>query len=94
MERVAASEEGSEGFIDGGGELEREEAVGEHDSSQTVMKMRRGRHLRWRRGTVELQDTTVTANELWGGRIGRGRERAREEGGREERRGSTWGFIG
>jgi hypothetical protein len=86
---VVASGEGSEGFIEGGGELEREEAVGEHDSSQTMMKMRRGRHLQWRRGTVELQDTTVMANELRGGRIRRGRERLREEGRREERRGSA-----
>jgi hypothetical protein len=44
-ERVVVSEEGSEGFVDGGDELEREEAMDEHDSSQTMMKMRRGRHL-------------------------------------------------
>jgi hypothetical protein len=86
---VATCGEGSKGFIDGGGELEREEAADEHDSSQTMMKTRRGRHLRRRRGTVELQDTTATANELWGGQIGRGRERAREEDEREERRGSA-----
>ena len=93
MEAFAASGRAPRGPVNGDDELEREFVAGECESVRFVTKTKSGKHLRMRRGTVELMGETAAMIGHQSGRImGRRCELNCEWKGRGK--GSAVGLIG